>query len=263
MCAVIAAQTKRTSEVKFRGFLYSERILIMKAKINRKREPIMLTSEDSFDFQCTQCGKCCRNREDVLLTGPDIYRVSKDLDMKPNDFIKAYCEIYIGDTSRVPICRLKPLGTDKHCPLLTSNQCRVHQAKPTVCALFPLARVWDKNGEAQYYVNAVHGHTGGKRYKISEWLERCNLPVNDEAGKLWNEMLMFCVSFMLENEKQMEPDVKQQMWNMMLQIMYLSYHHEISLVELMRAFCDSIKDTLPRYYRMLTHPEMDDGEGKE
>lgn len=235
----------------------------MKAKINRKREPIMLTSEDSFDFQCTQCGKCCRNREDVLLTGPDIYRVSKELGMQPNEFIKKYCEIYIGDTSRVPICRLKPLGTDKHCPLLTSNQCRVHQAKPTVCALFPLARVWDKNGEAQYYVNAVHGHTGGKRYKISEWLERCNLPVNDEAGKLWNELLMFCVSFMLENEKQMEPDVKQQMWNMMLQIMYLSYHHEISLVELMRAFCDSMKDTLPRYYRMLTHPEMNDGEGKE
>lgn len=235
----------------------------MKAKINRKREPIMLTSEDSFDFQCTQCGKCCRNREDVLLTGPDIYRVSKELGMKPNEFIKAYCEIYIGDTSRVPICRLKPVGADKHCPLLASNRCSVHKAKPTVCALFPLARVWDKNGEAKYYVNAVHGHTGGKRYKISEWLERCNLPVNDEAGKLWNEMLMFCVSFMLENEKQMEPDVKQQMWNMMLQMMYLSYHHEISLVELMRAFCDSMKDTLPRYYRMLTHPEMDDGEGKE
>ena len=235
----------------------------MKAKINRKREPIMLTSEDSFDFQCTQCGKCCRNREDVLLTGPDIYRVSKELGMKPKEFIKRYCEIYIGDTSRVPICRLKPVSADKHCPLLDSNRCSVHNAKPTVCALFPLAWVWDKSGDAKYYVNATQGHTGARRYKVSEWLERCNLPVEDEAGKLWNEMLMFCVSFMLENEEQMEPDVKQQMWNMMLQIMYLSYHHEISLVELMRAFCDSMKDTLPRYYRMLTHPEMDDGEGKE
>ena len=235
----------------------------MKAKINRKREPIMLTSEDSFDFQCTQCGKCCRNREDVLLTGPDIYRVSKELGMKPKEFIKRYCEIYIGDTSRVPICRLKPVSADKQCPLLDSNRCSVHNAKPTVCALFPLAWVWDKSGDAKYYVNATQGHTGARRYKVSEWLERCNLPVEDEAGKLWNEMLMFCVSFMLENEEQMEPDVKQQMWNMMLQIMYLSYHHEISLVELMRAFCDSMKDTLPRYYRMLTHPEMDDGEGKE
>ena len=235
----------------------------MKAKINRKREPIMLTSEDSFDFQCTQCGKCCRNREDVLLTGPDIYRVSKELGMKPKEFIKRYCEIYIGDTSRVPICRLKPVSADKHCPLLDSNQCSVHNAKPTVCALFPLARVWDKSGDAKYYVNATQGHTGGKRYKISEWLERCNLPVEDEAGKLWNEMLMFCVSFMLDNEEKMEPDVKQQMWNMMLQIMYLSYHHEIPLVELMRAFCDSMKDTLPRCYMMLTHPEMDDGEEKE
>lgn len=70
----------------------------MKAKINRNREPIMLTSEDRFSFDCTQCGKCCRNREDVLLTGPDIYRVSQALDMKPNAFIEQYCEIYIGDT---------------------------------------------------------------------------------------------------------------------------------------------------------------------
>ena len=220
----------------------------MKAKINRKREPIMLTSEDNFVFQCTQCGKCCRNREDVILTGPDIYRVSNELGMKPNDFIKAYCEIYIGDTSRVPICRLKPVGVDKHCPLLASNRCSVHKAKPTVCALFPLARVWDKSGETKYYVNAVQGHAGGKKYKISEWLERCNLPVNDEAGKLWNEMLMFCVSFMFENEKQMEPDVKQQMWNIMLHMMYLNYFHEIPLVEMMRANRDSVIDAIPRYY---------------
>ena len=223
----------------------------------------MLTSEDSFDFNCTQCGKCCRNREDVILSGPDIYRVSGELGMMPNDFLKRYCEIYIGDASRVPICRLKPIGTDKHCLLLASNRCSVHNAKPTVCALFPLARVWDKGGEAKYYVNATHGHTGGKRYKISEWLEQCNLPVEDEAGKLWNEILVFCVTFMKENEMQMEPDVKQQVWNMMIQLMYLSLQPRIPLVELMRAFCDSMKDGLPRYYMMITHTEMNDAYEEE
>lgn len=220
----------------------------MKAKINRNRESIMLTSEDSFSFNCTQCGKCCRNREDILLTGPDIYRISKALDMDPNSFIMKYCEIYIEDASRVPICRLKSVGTDKHCPLLTAKRCSVHNAKPTVCALFPLARVWDGSGTAKYYVNATPGHSTGMRYKISEWLERCNLPLEDEAGKLWNEMLVFCVTFMQENEKRMNPHVKQQIWNMMLQIMYLGYHHEIPLVELIHAFCDSIKDAIPRVF---------------
>lgn len=229
----------------------------MKAKINRKKEPTMLTSEDSFEFQCKQCGKCCRNREDVLLTGPDIYRVSKELGMTPKEFIAKYCEIYIGDTSRIPICRLKPVGSDKHCPLLTSNHCSVHRAKPTVCALFPLARIWNENGEVKYYVNAAPGHSGGQRYKISEWLERCNLPVNDEAGKLWQEMLKFSVQFMHENEKQMDPDVKQQIWNMMAQIMYLHYTHEISLVELMQAFRDSLEDAIPCYFKLLTHHESD------
>ena len=44
---------------------------------------------------------------------------------------------------------------------------------------------------------------------------------------------------------------------------YLNYHHEIPLVELMRAFCDSMKDTLPRYYTMLTHSEKLEGEAEE
>ena len=27
-----------------------------------------LTADDPFRFHCTQCGKCCINREDILLT---------------------------------------------------------------------------------------------------------------------------------------------------------------------------------------------------
>ena len=37
--------------------------------------------EDSFDFRCTCCGACCRNREDILLNAYDVIRIQKYLKM--------------------------------------------------------------------------------------------------------------------------------------------------------------------------------------
>ena len=34
--------------------------------------------DDPFKFHCTMCGKCCINREDILLTPRDIYNMSRD-----------------------------------------------------------------------------------------------------------------------------------------------------------------------------------------
>ena len=64
--------------------------------------------DDSFQFHCTACGKCCIDREDILLTPRDLYNASKVLNMAPTEFVETYCECYIGQDSRIPIVRLKP-----------------------------------------------------------------------------------------------------------------------------------------------------------
>ena len=33
--------------------------------------------DDTFKFNCTLCGKCCKDREDILLTPRDIFRLAK------------------------------------------------------------------------------------------------------------------------------------------------------------------------------------------
>lgn len=52
--------------------------------------------DDTFSFSCNQCGKCCINREDILLSPFDLYRMSKKLNMTPNEFVAQYGEAYIG-----------------------------------------------------------------------------------------------------------------------------------------------------------------------
>ena len=37
--------------------------------------------DDEFPFGCSMCGKCCINREDIMLTPRDIFRMAKELKM--------------------------------------------------------------------------------------------------------------------------------------------------------------------------------------
>lgn len=103
-------------------------------------ERMKIGVDDSFKFHCTQCGKCCIHREDILLNPKDVYNISKELGMTPDEMCKQYCEVYIGPDSRVPIVRILPRGSVQRCPLLKDRKCSVHDVKPTVCAMFPIGR---------------------------------------------------------------------------------------------------------------------------
>ena len=103
-------------------------------------ETMKIGVDELFPFHCTMCGKCCINREDILLTPRDIYNMAKELGITTKELFETYCETYIGCDSRMPIVRLKPRGSIKRCPLMKDRKCSVHKAKPAVCALFPIGR---------------------------------------------------------------------------------------------------------------------------
>ena len=103
--------------------------------------------DETFQFHCTQCGECCVNREDILLNPRDMYKIARYLKMEPRDVLEKYCETYIGETSRMPIIRLLPIGKIKRCPFLKNCKCEIHEAKPSVCAIYPLGRYTKHNPE--------------------------------------------------------------------------------------------------------------------
>ena len=45
--------------------------------------------DDSFQFHCTKCGKCCIDREDILLTPRDLFNAAAALNMMPSGRIPA------------------------------------------------------------------------------------------------------------------------------------------------------------------------------
>jgi Fe-S-cluster containining protein len=95
-----------------------------------------LELDDTFDFKCTKCGKCCKNRDDLILTPYDIFRLAKHLQIRPRKVIRKYCEVYIGANSRLPIVRMLPRASDGACPFLRRKKCSVHEAKPIFYQFF-------------------------------------------------------------------------------------------------------------------------------
>ena len=96
--------------------------------------------DDTFAFHCTQCGKCCIYRTNIILSPRDIFKMAKELKLSNADFLRKYCSMHIGPTGRMPIITLRPVGKDDRCPLLKNNKCSVHKVKPSVCGMFPLGR---------------------------------------------------------------------------------------------------------------------------
>ena len=94
--------------------------------------------DDTFTFHCTQCGKCCIHREDILLSPKDLFNIAKKFQITPAEALEQYCETYIGCNSRFPIVRLRPQGSVKRCPLLKDQKCLVHDEKSrrTVCWIY-------------------------------------------------------------------------------------------------------------------------------
>lgn len=140
----------------------------------------ILDDESEFTVGCEQCGECCRDREDILLSAHDVFHLVKATKMPVEEMLKKYTESYLGHSSRLPIVRIvyrfdylrarKIMNsmpgsilssiTMQHynvpkpptiCPFLgrkdNKSYCRVHEHKPSVCRIYPLGRTTGCNAD--------------------------------------------------------------------------------------------------------------------
>lgn len=206
--------------------------------------------DDTFKFHCDQCGMCCINREDILLNPRDIYRMAKALGKTPGEFCFSYCESYIGENSRVPIVRLRPRGQHKVCPLLDGNKCKVHKAKPAVCAMFPLGRYMavgkdDYNAEGvakaevKYLLQPIECGDESETHTVRDWLSSFNIELEDQAFIRWQQTISSVSNLLKELEKKWDPITLLGIWFVVRQWLYEMYETD--------------KDFLPQFEHNVEH----------
>ena len=116
----------------------------------------VIADHDTFSFACGGCGDCCRQREDIVLSGYDLFRISRRLGLPPALTANAFCRQYMGSVSLLPVMRLAPRDDrSRSCPFLWNDRCSIHEDKPLVCALYPLGQSIEKDGHVEYFLQPI------------------------------------------------------------------------------------------------------------
>lgn len=198
--------------------------------IEESFEKHKLTADSYFMFHCTMCGDCCRNRDDILLTPKDLFKLAKGLNMTPKEVVDKYGEVYIGHSSNMTVVRLKSVGADKHCVFLEGNKCSVQAFKPGVCALFPLGRymlnyqnVNDKSQEVGYIFTNPGCGDKQQIHTVRSWLRGYDIPAEDEYFIKWSATLTTLSATLTDFKKSISPENMNLVWNLVYCLCYLKY----------------------------------------
>lgn len=197
-------------------------------------DQMTVSLDDTFQFHCTQCGKCCIHREDILLSPYDLYKIARELRMEPIEVCKRYCETYIGNHSRMPIVRLMPQGAVQRCPFLKNQKCSIHKAKPAVCAMFPVGRYisvsadnYGKEGMAncqtQYLLQPIKCGDKSDTHTIRSWLAGFDISAEDESFVRWHQTIAQVGTILTEAEKTVGEKTMCIVWDAVFTLLYLNY----------------------------------------
>ena len=216
---------------------------------NFENNPLGL--DDTFQFNCRMCGKCCKNRHDIMLTTRDLYNIAKYFGRSMRYVVERYCVVYTGEISRVPIVRLQPSGPEQACPLLRDKRCVVHASKPVVCALFPLGRgiftPSDEDGSELpdefkpiYVAQPVTCGKQDQIHTVRDWLGQFGIPVEDEFYILWTKAVTTLSDIFRRMEEMKITDKPEGfLRNVAYSALYINYQTDI---DLMPQFRDSMAD---------------------
>lgn len=147
-------------------------------RVDFARTTPLLARDEAFSFACAGCGGCCRGREDIVLSGFDLWRIAGRLRLPPQTVARAFCRASIGQVSHLPVLRLAPVKEERNnCPFLTENHCAIHDAEPLVCALYPLAQEISREGEVSYFCSppAAEGVSSKPKWRTI-WPATTSLP---------------------------------------------------------------------------------------
>lgn len=201
----------------------------------------------TFKFRCTQCGKCCSNREDILLNVFDVCRLAKRFKMSNADILNKYTSVYVGNNSRVPVVALNMLPKTGKCPFMFTwnNRCSVHSAKPTVCYLFPLGRgVTVKEGritDIRYFMQEdVSCGIRDETHTVESWIGRSIEECNEEY-KAWAECIEVFSDLMKKAEEVYGEKIMEFLTNIAANLMYTSYTDDKPVIDQVKANAEEFK----------------------
>ena len=186
----------------------------------------LLARDAHFSFACNGCGDCCRGREDIVLSGFDLWRIAARLRLPPQMVARGFCRASVGTVSHLPVLRLAPVKENRNnCPFLTENHCAIHDAEPLVCALYPLAQEISREGEVSYFLQPTA--CGGRviEAKVEDYLSRYDVPAREQTDVRWALGCMELEDVVEQAEILLSPVLVRRMQAKLWQALYFNYDY--------------------------------------
>ena len=193
-------------------------------RVDFTRETPLLGRDEAFSFACKGCGDCCRGREDIVLSGFDLFRIAARFRLAPRIVARGFCRETIGTVSHLPVLRLSPVPDSRHnCPFLTEDHCAIHDAEPLVCALYPLAQEISREGEISYFLQPTS--CGGQRIeaRVEDYLLRYDVPAREPTDARWAVTCMELEDTVESLEQRLNPVLMRRVQDKLWQALYYRY----------------------------------------
>lgn len=138
---------------------------------------------------CKGCHACCCGTGHAVVLDPlDVYRMAKRLDLSFMGLMQEYLEARLIDGLVLPTLRM--VEEEERCTFLNGEgRCRIHEDRPGICRLFPLARYYE-SGRFAYILQVGECQKSNlTKVKVKTWMDEPNLPVYEDFVTRWHYFL--------------------------------------------------------------------------
>lgn len=149
---------------------------------------------------CEGCSACCHGMGNSIILDPyDIWQLCRYLGQPFERLLEQYLELNVVDGLILP--NLRMTGEKETCGFL-DHQCRcsIHPARPGVCRLFPLGRVYEGR-DFQYFLQVHECSRCKTKVKVKRWVNVPEFSKYEAYIRQWHYFLED-VSVFLEREEQ-------------------------------------------------------------
>lgn len=138
--------------------------------------------------QCQGCFACCCGMGTSIVLDPlDVHKLTTYLNTSMERLLAGALELNVVDGIILPNLSMK--GEKEACSFLNSEgRCSIHEARPGICRLFPLGRVYD-NQTFYYFLQVKECEKNCTKVKVKKWLDIPDLKAYEEYINTWHYFL--------------------------------------------------------------------------
>lgn len=125
-------------------------------------------------FRCMRSAKCCTNVKGAVVIEPkDAFYLAKHLNIEVAKFYDKYTDMFFLEDTDFPIFTLKTVGKENKCIFLKGKRCRVQDAKPRTCRLYPFWVEPRFDGNFGYNLSTEQRHhPKGSLIRVKDWMAK-------------------------------------------------------------------------------------------